>query len=243
MNLTDFLLDLIYPPACAACHKIISNPNEKTEHICRSCKNQIVLLNELYCLKCGKRLPNLQTPPCHKESLRLFTITEYANPVVKNLIHSLKYKEHLPSLVPINNLFISAAAPSLFSIIPEKQSLIIVPIPLYKNKKRRRGFNQAELLAEKLSQKISTENRTVVVKNLLKRVKNTKTQAELTNHDNRLSNIKDCFTIQQAQNCGKESLFMLVDDVATSGATLNEAGKILRKNGFSNVIAFVLAKA
>lgn len=118
----------------------------------------------------------------------------------------------------------------------QKES-VFIPIPLHKKKLRKRGYNQAELLAKGLSKHFN-----IPIVDCLQRVKETKTQVGLAKEE-RAENIKDAFAIKPAfleQIRGFQQVF-LIDDVATSGATLREAAKVLKKAGVKSVWGLTLA--
>lgn len=117
------------------------------------------------------------------------------------------------------------------------QQSVLVPIPLYSSKFRKRGYNQAVLLADGLARRFD-----IPVVDCLKRVKHTKTQVGLSK-DDRKENVAEAFvlksdvtdSIKQYQNV------FLVDDVVTTGATLKEAAKVLKKAGCKSVWGLTLA--
>ncbi|MEK7479474.1 MAG: phosphoribosyltransferase family protein, partial [Patescibacteria group bacterium] len=123
----------------------------------------------------------------------------------------------------------------------------IIPIPLHKSKLRSRGFNQSELIANALAQCLGyrTPPRRDPISRILARVKKTESQAETKSKAARLENVKNCFSIIEnwKLEIGNSSTIVLVDDVLTSGATMDEAVKTLKQAGAENVLAFVLAKA
>lgn len=114
---------------------------------------------------------------------------------------------------------------------------VFVPIPLHRSKQRKRGFNQSSLLAKGIGEKFG-----IAMSEYLERVKNTKTQVNLPQAQ-RYENIKDAFGIKKQflSECKKYKQVILVDDIVTSGATLQEAGKILKKAGVERVWGITLA--
>jgi len=111
-----------------------------------------------------------------------------------------------------------------------------VPIPLYKIRHRTRGFNQAELLAKEIA---NYYNLPLEI-NLLKRIIPTEPQANIKDDEKRKTNIKEVFNVGPAAVQGKN--IILIDDVSTTGATLTEAGKILKNNGANKVWGLVVAR-
>jgi ComF family protein len=121
-----------------------------------------------------------------------------------------------------------------------KSRPVLVPVPITKTRKRDRGYNQSEILAKNLAKKFNLR-----VINCLARVKETKSQVGL-NKKERSENIKDAFALNSKliiQGSELENAtILLVDDVLTSGATMNEAAKILKRAGVKSVWALAFAK-
>lgn len=124
----------------------------------------------------------------------------------------------------------------MFYQLLQKES-VFVPIPLYHLKHKKRGYNQAKLLAEGLGKKLDIK----VIDPFL-RVKNTKTQVGLSQTE-RKENIKDAFSIKKEyqEKIKNYTQIFLVDDVATSGSTLKEAAVLLKKSGAEKVWGITLA--
>jgi len=111
----------------------------------------------------------------------------------------------------------------------------LVPVPLHIRRERWRGFNQSQLIAEKLSDKFGIE----IDCHGLKRVKHGKAQAKLSKSE-RWENIKGSFFWEKESLSGRN--IILIDDVVTTGATLNEAAKVLKENGAGEVWGLVVAR-
>ncbi len=116
-------------------------------------------------------------------------------------------------------------------------SPIVVFIPLHHSRERKRGFNQAKLLAE-----IVAKNFNLELKNVLMRVKNTPPQAQAENREKRRENLFGAFTIIDPDEIKNKNI-ILIDDVYTSGATMSEAARVLKSRGARKIIALVAAKA
>ena len=117
------------------------------------------------------------------------------------------------------------------------KNFIVVPIPLHYRRERQRGFNQSKLLADEISKKFNIQ-----VVECLKRIKNNDPQAKLKSNNEREKNISGCFKIINPEMIKNKNI-LLVDDVFTTGATINEAVKILKENSARRIIAIVVAKA
>ena len=114
-----------------------------------------------------------------------------------------------------------------------KKADVLMPVPLFWWKKLRRGYNQAELLAQIISQETG-----MPIQNVLTRVKNTKTQTRLRESE-RCDNVKKAFTVQT--NDIKDKKILLIDDVLTTGTTMNECARVLKDAGAGEVYACVAA--
>ncbi|OGF83331.1 hypothetical protein A3B18_00005 [Candidatus Giovannonibacteria bacterium RIFCSPLOWO2_01_FULL_46_13] len=113
---------------------------------------------------------------------------------------------------------------------------LIVPIPAHINRKRGRGYNQAELLAVKLSEKVPIP----LAPDILIKSKNTKSQTSLSGVE-RIFNVKNSFSVARPEFV-KNKKIILVDDIITTGATLCEAAKVLKEAGANEVTGLVVAK-
>ena len=119
----------------------------------------------------------------------------------------------------------------------EIRNFVIVPIPLHPRRRRNRGFNQAKLLAESVAKNFNLP----VFENLI-RIKNNDPQMKIKGFEARIKNINGCFKIQNPEFIAGKNI-ILIDDVFTSGATMNEAVKILKSAGAKKTIALVASKA
>jgi ComF family protein len=160
--------------------------------------------------------------------------------VLKEAIHQFKYN----SISDIGGVLGRIMAGKIKSIPvgaglkPALTFDLVVPVPLHKKRLRQRGFNQAEILASV----ICREMHFCLAKNILVRNKYTVPQMEL-DREQRLENLKDVFIVGAYCDVPiKEKNILLVDDVTTTGATLEECAKVLKNNGAKSVWAIVLAK-
>jgi predicted amidophosphoribosyltransferase len=159
---------------------------------------------------------------------RVVVTADYNDEILQRAIHCLKYQfatdvaEELVSLVSADKIPLSW------------KHCVLLPIPLHKKRERLRGFNQAELIAIFLSERFGLYYRN----DILSRIKYRVPQMSLGRSE-RLKNIKDIFFVDKDNLCGIKNV-VLVDDVVTTGATLNEAAEVLKKNGVENVEAIVL---
>jgi len=215
----EFILDIFFPPICLNCKKYLEE-KEKPDLICGNCFQSIKIYKNLF-------RPSSQ--------LILAAATSYGNSATKELIHCLKYKGFLKAQKPLGEILIKY----LSNLDLRLENCIVVPVSLYPSRKRKRGFNQAEILADIISRYFNIPVRTDV----LKRIKDTKSQIETKSRKERAENLKGSFEISAG---GKEIMknknIILVDDVYTSGATMNAAIKTIRRYNKNRIIGIVVAK-
>ena len=232
VNLKDLILDTLFPPLCFGCQKY------HKDYWCENCSPKIEVNSSLFCSLCQRRLAD-NKKICHlEEGYRLAAATDYRNELVQKLIQNLKYNFLTSAMIPIKKTvdkYLITLKP-INRIFPKNS--IIIPIPLSKQRLRERGFNQSELIAGHLSQKLQLP----IHQSLIIRIKNNLKQSEAENWEDRTKNIDGCFQITQPESARNKKI-ILVDDVFTSGATMNEAVKIFRQNGARQILAFVLARA
>jgi len=210
------LLDFIWPQFCLGCN---------TEGIlcCGYCLNDI-LLEEMAAVEWpDKKDFNFQ---------KCYICCDYHHPLVQKIIKTYKYG------------YLENMADLLVDIL-EKQSrrlalpkdIIISNVPLHKKKKRLRGFDQTAILAEKLAKRLNLDYYP-----LLKRQKYTKAQAQLSKQE-RQKNMANAFvTNNKTTPKNAASNVLLIDDVTTTGSTLNQAAKALQSAGYQNIYCLAIAK-
>lgn len=118
-----------------------------------------------------------------------------------------------------------------------KELPLIIPIPMSKNRLRKRGFNHAEDIAQAVAKKCVLK----FEPNFLCKIKNTYPQAECRSHRERLKNIRGSFAVSPNVDVRGKNI-LLIDDVSTSGATLDEAAQVLKKSGANKIYAAVVAR-
>jgi len=233
-------LDLLFPWQCVFCQKESDNPYP----LCSNCLKQIIINQDFICPYCGQLIIKPHYHNYRNKNLHLRALgvaTSYQNPIVKNTIHSFKYQNLISLSLPLANLIIEFLEQSLFFknlLSNSKDKLLIIPIPLHYFKKIKRGYNQVELLAEKVSCHFNIPYNTKIIK----RIKNNPPQVNFSAKE-RYLNTKNIFEINKNNiSLINQKIILLMDDVYTTGATLNEAAKILKQNGAREVIGIVVAK-
>ena len=165
--------------------------------------------------------------------------TSYKNPVVREAIKLLKYKFVKNLSKKLAKILIKILKNSQFltnNFSEPISSFLVIPTPLHHRKFLERGFNQSELLAKEIADEFDLNLRT----DLLIKIKKTPSQTDLKEEE-RLLNVKGIFQVKDKKII-KGKIIFLVDDVITTGATLNEAAKVLKKAGAKEVWGLTIAK-
>ena len=218
-------INLFFPTVCALCGKL-------GPMICTDCLSQFARVSEPHCHRCGHTLihaanacGNCLSPDFNLSQVR--TTLVYREPVT-NVIHALKYKGLFALSKPLAQLMVDSW-PN-WDESPE----LLIPIPLHPQRKKQRGFNQSELLADVVGQKENIP----IARDALKRVKNTAPQIGLSPKE-RQENVRDAFAADP--NVVKGKRILLMDDVFTTGSTMKAAAKELLASGTTSVSAYCLA--
>lgn len=177
------------------------------------------------CQTCLKKIPLNQ-----KLYRNLIVASYYSHPLVKEAIHRYKYDLVKGLAEPLSWLM----AESLKNYYLENP--LLVPVPLHKKRLKWRGFNQAQLLAEAVSRQLNIP----LANQILIREKNIEPQVKIKNSLQREKNVQSAFAVQPTDLSNKT--VVLVDDVATTGATLNECRKVLKPLGPKEVWGLVVAR-
>lgn len=214
----NIILDILYPRCCPLCGKI--RPYQETG-VCVECLEKLKKVEPPYCMKCGKTLENEEEEYCRdcsaiaKSYQKGFPVFFYREPL-KSALYDFKYKNQRDYAA----FFAECIYRHYGKQITEIGMDGLVPVPVHSRKKRIRGYNQAEILAAELGKRIQIP----VFPDYLVRDIDTKPQKEL-NDKIRIKNLKNAFKI----GCNKIKLkkILLVDDIYTSGATVEACTKIL----------------
>ncbi|MBI2613975.1 MAG: ComF family protein [Candidatus Levybacteria bacterium] len=235
-------LDFLFPKYCVNCRKI-------GDYICANCFSFISFDVEMICLVCNKgSFDGLTHPKCESKYAidGAFSAVSYKG-IVKKLIYNFKYKPFLADLKnTLNELFYESIIQNEnFQKVlnhPPAGGPFLVPIPLHKRRLRTRGYNHSQLLAEGLSRKLN-----LGLLDILERTRDTKSQFGL-NLKKRKENIKDAFTLNTKYPSASlragiiPNTIFLVDDILTTGSTLLEAARILKRSGVKKVWGLTLAR-
>lgn len=229
-NFYDFILDLIFPKYCVGC-------GQEGFWICPECQKKIVLIKKPTCPNCHRLTKNGRfCPRCRKKSYltSVLVAAYYQEGPLKEAIHTFKYEGVFDLKEDLGNLLIKTMENANLP-----KTTIIIPVPLHRHRQAMRGYNQAELLAKI----IGDDFHFPLAKNILTRKKTKHTQVELSGKARRL-NVQSIFSYTGENRLLKGKTILLVDDIYTTGATLQECAKVLRRDaGAKRIWGIVLAKA
>lgn len=221
MNFFETLVNLIAPQTCVLC-------GWEGSWLCESCAGRAVIVKQPSCYRCNRLSPAGQTCPGCKPSTDLsgVTVAAYYDGAIKDLIHGLKYERAKAVATVLADLIGSHLAELKFDLV--------TAVPADPARRRARGYNQAELIAKALSNVAG-----VPYVDVLLRVKPVhQIGAE---RDRRLEQIKGAFSFQRELFI-KGARVLVVDDVVTTGATLAECARVLKKAGAERVWGAAAAK-
>ena len=220
----ELFLEALYPSRCPVCNRIL--PGRKLR-ICPVCGGSFHLIEEHYCLKCGKPVPEMEEycVDC-KERKREFCqgrgVFLY-NMQMKNSL--LRYKYY--GSREYGRYYAEEIFRHVGTQIKHWMPDVLVPVPMTRRKKRIRGFNQAEDLAEKIGELLQIP----VAAGLAVKKKETKSQKKL-NAAERMGNLKDAFVITESVQGLK---ILIVDDVYTTGSTIETLAGCLKESGAGEI--------
>lgn len=214
------ILSILYPDRCPVCHQVINGKGR----VCSGCRKKLPYIKEPKCKKCGKELGRMEDEYCRdcqrfshaydrggavfayddvmRSSISMF---KYHNRREYAAFYAEEMKAHCGRLIEL-------CAPQ-----------VILPIPLHREKRRQRGFNQAELTAKELGKLLKIP----VDSGYLIRTQKTIPQKELSRRE-RKENLKKAFCLRK--NAGVYERVLLIDDIYTTGATIDAVSEILREN-------------
>ncbi|MCK5576776.1 MAG: ComF family protein [Dehalococcoidales bacterium] len=219
-------LSLLFPLWCLGCGR-------EGVLICPSCRSQLPRITPPICLRCG--LPKTEGTACPDCSDQQPAIDGVRAPfrfegIVRRAIHELKYRNLRAAAEPLSELL------GHYLMGNHTPAEVLVPVPLHQKRLRERGYNQSELLAAGLSKRSGLP----VSAGCLIRLRHSLPQAQTASVSDRQKNVATAFACRDRRMQGKKVL--LIDDVATSGATLNACAAALKASGAISVWGLTLAR-
>lgn len=215
MSFLNTILDILYPVNCISCNKT----------------------SVYFCINCLAECPETE-----RESAEwILPVYDYRHTPIKKALWLLKYK----GKIGFANIFADQMYGKILeefselSVMQNFKNPILIPIPLSARRYRERGYNQAELLCRGLV-KLDGNKNFKLEKNVLIKTKETEHQARIKERSDRLKNLIGSFEVRNPELIQGRNI-ILIDDITTTGTTLNEARKILKKSGAKKIIAFTVA--
>jgi len=224
-NLKRVALDLFFPPWCIGCGR-------EGQYICNACREKLPLVSPPVCAICGRSLTEQNTcPDCIEGPVTIDGIRApfLLHGVIRKAIHELKYR-NLKAIAPLLAGFLHYYI--MENPIPGD---VLVPVPIHTKRLRERGYNQSSLIASELGRK----NGLPIIENCLVRRVNTPPQVRTASAVERRKNIADAFGCNNDRLKGRQVI--LIDDVTTSGATLNTCAEALKQSGATSVWGLTIA--
>lgn len=225
------LLDLLFPVSCIGCGR-------EDAWLCPSCTRRILPTLER-CSSCDT--PSLHGRTCARCRDRtplsgLATVGAYRDPLLREAIHALKFEGVRELADTLGDLLAPVIQRALGTTLP---MFTIVPLPLHARRERQRSFNQSALIAQRLSERLS-----LPVVEILERTRATSPQTEIRAGfpDLRRENIAGAFQVREESALSVPTHVVMVDDVSTTGATLEEAARVLYHHGAQDVWGAVICR-
>lgn len=228
-------VNLLFPPRCPSCHAYV----EAEGNFCAACFSKLRLIEEPCCVTCGApfafpteaetRCPTCLVTPPHYDHARAALVYDA---VSAPLVSALKFNDQWANLDRYVAMMLRAGS-SLTS-----GAELLVPVPLHWRRLLRRKFNQSALLAYGLSKRTDIP----CVPDMLTRVRYTKPQMRMKREE-RLKNVKRVFAVrEEKEEILRHKTVLLIDDVVTTGATVNACAQVLKRAGAKEVRVLSLAK-
>lgn len=227
---SGLLLDMVYPPRCAVCDRVCSEVGE----VCSNCRDVFSYVKQPRCMKCGKELTDFEKEycmDCNKKNyhyIRGFPLWNYDKNMRKS-VAAFKYHNKREYAM----FYAKSIVDKLGEDIYNTKVSHLIPVPIHRSKMKSRGYNQAKVLADEISRLMGIP----VLDGYLIRNKKTVAQKEL-NDKERLRNLSQAFETSWENDIIKRKAItsvMLVDDIYTTGSTIEACTLALMKSGISNV--------
>ncbi len=229
------VLDLLYPPRCEACGRLGPEP------VCHRCSAAVERIEEPLCEVCGEPFDPLakgarRCVDCRRRR-RAFSVARsaayYSGPLA-DAIRRFKYDCQMVLWRPLGALMVDSLRGGAGAIEPDTVD-VVCPVPLHASRLNERGFNQSELLGEVVAEAICRPQ-----KALLERTRPTLPQVDLP-AESRATNVRDAFA-PRLQEVTAGQRVLLIDDLFTTGSTMSECARALRRVGAADVRVLTLAR-
>lgn len=225
-NIIKIVIDMIFPPRCPFCDEILTISDAG---VCKICKEHVSYVEQPYCMKCGKPIENeedefckdcIERPHSYDEGRAVLVYDEYAS----RSVYRFKYNSKQEYAAYYGRIIDEKLHDKIMSWNAEA----IIPVPIHKSKLKVRGYNQATLIARELSKHVNIP----VYEHLLTRSIPTKVMKNLDAKE-RENNLKKAFIVNK--NSVKLNSVIIVDDIYTTGSTIDAISALLKGAGVDKV--------
>jgi len=213
-NLFDNILVFLFPNVCSICDKV------NNDSLCSKCYGKLKKITKYRLIK--------HKDKCFDEQLYLF---KYEG-IIREKIIQYKFYEKSYMYKTFAKIILKNEKKCSFF----KSYDIIIPVPIHKKRKNKRGYNQSTLIAREISKSLDI----ICMENILyKKINNTMQSA--LNEKQRKENVKNVYAIKNIENIKNKNI-ILFDDIYTTGSTVSECAKLLKQNGANKILVLTLAK-
>lgn len=236
-GLIDELLELLFPPRCQLCQQPGNDP------LCETCLEDALFIGDPICDLCGAPMPEQRPAGQLCEECRDGRILSAARAVglheltLRRAVHHYKYQGRTRLAQPFGAMLARVIRRATERGLPMDRCAALVPVPLHPRRRAWRGFDQAELLCRHISPLIDLP----VAGDVLRRVRHTTPQTSVQGAHERRENVRGAFEASGAK-CLRGRALILVDDVFTTGATIEECASVLRNAGTVAVYAVTITR-
>ena len=218
------LWGILYPRICPICKRIISD-----RYICRECESSLPYIVQPRCFQCGKPVHKEEQEYCNDCKNKKHIYTKGTQPFLhvgklKDVVYEIKYNNKREYIDFFVDAMVRCCKKEILSWKPD----ILIPVPMYRKKQLRRGFNQAGVIAKRLSKPFGIP----VCTDCLIRISDTRPQKQLDDIQ-RKKNLENAFKIRK--NIVKSKKVVIVDDIYTTGSTVDACAKVLLEAGAKEV--------
>jgi ComF family protein len=243
----ESFFSVVFPSDCRICGQPLSNISRLP--VCGNCVDALLPIEGTVCITCGERIfsPYAIEGPgepqcglCRRIEPLFARAVAYGSyeTGLRELIHLLKFSGVRPAAVVLGRMLAEAIA----KLHPEQweETMLVIPVPLHRRKRGQRGFNQAELIARAAIKTRACADRLRLCADVLVRKRETASQIGLTSHQRR-ENLRGAFAVLK-RDLIKGRQVLLIDDVYTTGSTVSECSRVLRRAGASKVWVATVAR-
>ena len=235
----NYIIDLIYPKRCAICDEIIHYNNYNG--VCNKCLIKLEEINLPFCQKCGKKIRDFNNDLCDdcKEDMHVFDIGRslytYDGKIKKSILR-YKFKNRREYAI----FYANRLASKYFQLIRQLEVDSIIPVPLNKKRIKKRGYDQNYLIAKYLQTELNKRELFIPIRSdLVTRNKNTRPLKDMKPIERR-EHLLDAFIINDFSGRIPQNV-LIIDDIYTTGATIDTLSFLLKKIGIKNIYFLCIA--